>query len=255
MSHLRLHLRKNLINSLQTAIPRGMPFDLAVLARIGASRKQAAYYVKHGWLMRVGQGVYAFPGDEITLHGATKLLQVWVQDLHVGGRSALDLQGVRQNLAAHGRLVLWGTERFALPQWFLKRFPAVYRQLKLFAWPNEDLQAQSTSTPPGVTKGLQVSVPERAALEMLYDVGVRQDLEEARNVFEGLRGLRRETVGRLLACCTSIKAVRLFLTWARETAIVDVETLRHDFILPVGSDKRWMTRLKDGTILSLKPYG
>jgi hypothetical protein len=232
-----------------------VPFDLKDLAQSGVSRKQAAYYVKHGWLLRIGQGVYAFPGDEVTLHGATVHLQAGVQDLHVGGRSALNLQGVRQNLAAHDRLVLWGTDRFALPQWFQRRFAAVYRQRSLFAWSSEPLQAGSLSTPPGATRGLRVSVPERAVLEMLYDVGVRQDLEEAHNVFESLRGLRREVVGDLLACCTSVKTVRLFLTWARETAIVDVEMLRKTFNLPVGSQNRWMARLKDGTILSLKSYG
>ena len=59
----------------------------------------------------------------------------------------------------------------------------------------------------------------------------------------------------LLACCTSVKTVRLFLTWARETKVVDVAALQQQYKLPVGSDKRWMTRLKDGTLLSLKPHG
>ena len=52
-------------------------------------------------------------------------------------------------------------------------------------------------------------------LELLYDVGTHQGLEEARNLFEGLSNPRKEILGRLLACCTSVKAVRLFLTWAR----------------------------------------
>ena len=62
-------------------------------------------------------------------------------------------------------------------------------------------------------------------------------------------------LGRLLACCTSVKTVRLFLTWARETKVVDVADIQQQYTLPVGSDKRWMTRLKDGTLLSLKPHG
>jgi hypothetical protein len=62
-------------------------------------------------------------------------------------------------------------------------------------------------------------------------------------------------LGRLLACCTSVKAVRLFLTWARETKLVDVDELSQKYPLPVGSEKRWMNRLKDGTLLSLKPHG
>jgi hypothetical protein len=103
--------------------------------------------------------------------------------------------------------------------------------------------------------GVQVSVPERAVLELLYDVGVRQSLEEARHLFESLRSPRKDTSGQLLACCTSVKTVRLFLTWARETSLVDVDALLEQFAVRVGSDKRWMSRLDDGTLLSLKPHG
>jgi hypothetical protein len=59
----------------------------------------------------------------------------------------------------------------------------------------------------------------------------------------------------LLGCCTSVKTVRLFLTWARESMVVDVEVLQQQCTLPVGSDKRWMNRLKDGTLLTLKAHG
>jgi len=60
---------------------------------------------------------------------------------------------------------------------------------------------------------------------MLYDAGTRQSLEEARNPFDGLRSPRKELLGQLLACCTSVKTVRLFLTWARETGIVNVDAM------------------------------
>src|SRR3546814_17577209 len=65
----------------------------------------------------------------------------------------------------------------------------------------------------------------RAILELLYEAGVKQSLEEARNIFDGLRSPRKDLLGQLLSCCTSVKAVRLFLTWARETSLVDVDAL------------------------------
>jgi len=49
--------------------------------------------------------------------------------------------------------------------------------------------------------------------------------------------------------------VRLFLTWARETGLLDVDDLLQQYPVRTGSDKRWMSRLDDGTLLSLKPYG
>lgn len=248
-------LTQSLIKRVQTELPRSAPFDLAALQRLGVSAKLAAYYAESGWLTRLGQGVYAFPSDDLNPHGAVKLLQSRVGGLHVAGKSALALQGVRHNLAPREELVLWGDGRFVLPNWFKSRFPARYVAARLFNWPNEGLPKQTLTTPPGVTEGLNVSVPERAVLEMLYEVGTHQGLEEARNLFDGLRNLRTGVLVQLLLCCTSVKVVRLFLTWARETRVVDVDALLQQHALPVGSDKRWMSRLRDGTLLTLKPHG
>ena len=234
---------------------RGAPFDVSVLAGLGISTKLAAHYVATGWLIRLGQGVYAFPADELDIHKTIKFLQTRVPGLHVGGKSALSLQGVRHNLATREQWVLWGDVRFALPEWFTSRFPARYVSAQLFDWPDKSTATKSVTTPPGVTEGLRASVPERALLELLYDVGTRQGLEEARNLFEAMNNPRKDVLGRLLACCTSVKTVRLFLTWARETNLVDVAALEQRYAIPVGSDKRWMTRMKDGTLLCLRPHG
>jgi Transcriptional regulator, AbiEi antitoxin, Type IV TA system/Transcriptional regulator, AbiEi antitoxin N-terminal domain len=248
-------LTQSLIKRVQTELPRGMPFNLDTLERLGVSAKLAAYYADSGWVTRLGQGVYAFPNDDLNSHGGVKLLQDRVAGLHVGGKSALALQGVRHNLGPREPLVLWGDVRFALPSWFKSRFPARYTATRLFNWPDDGLPAETLTTPPGVAVGLRVSVPERAVLEMLCEVGIHQGLEEARNLFDGLRNLRAVVLEQLLLCCTSIKAVRLFLTWSRETRLVDVDALMQRHALPVGSEKRWVSRLKDGTLLTLKPYG
>lgn len=234
-------------------MPRGSPFDLAMLAEHGVSAQLAAKYVEGGWLVRLAQGIYAFPGDTLSAHGATKFLQTRVPGLHVAGKTALSLQGVRHNLSPRDKLVLWGDGRYTLPDWFVTRFPARYVHARLFDWQDHFPAAQSLTTPPGVTDGLHVSVPERAILECLYEVGTHQGVEEAHNIFSGLRNLRKEVLGKLLASCTSVKTVRLFLTWSRETSVIDADSLRSQYHIPVGSDKRWMTRLKDGTLLTLKP--
>lgn len=234
-------------------MPRGMPFDLSMLSDHGISAQLAAKHVASGWLVRLAQGVYAFPGDALTQHGTVKFLQTRVPGLHVAGKTALAMQGVRHNLTAQDPLVLWGDGRFALPEWFVSRFPARYVYAQLFDWTDRSLAARTLTTPPGTNEGLQVSVPERAVLELLYEVGTNQGLEEAHNLFAGLRNLRKDVVGKLLASCTSVKTVRLFLTWSRETQIIDADGLLAQYKIPVGSDKRWMTRLKDGTLLTLKP--
>ena len=247
--------RHDLIKRLQASQPRGAPFDLAGLSNLGISPQLAAKYVRGGWLVRLAQGVYAFPGDNLDEHRTIQFLQAKVTGLHVAGKSALSLQGVRQNLASRNLIILWGDERFQLPDWFLSRFPARYVSAQLFDWPDKRLAKSTLTTPPGVNAGVAVSVPERAALELLYDVGTHQGIEEAHNLFEGMRNIRVDVAGRLLTCCTSIKTVRLFLTWARETGLVDADALNQRYPMPVGSAKRWMTRLKDGTLLTLRPHG
>lgn len=249
--------RTSLIKTLQSSIPRGEPFDLARLKKLGISAVLAAKYVESGWLLRLGQGVYAFPGDDWTAHGGIKLLQRQVPGLHVAGKSALALQGVRHNLARRELLVLWGNMRFKkMPDWFTQRYPARYVGAALFDWSSQShLDVETLHSPPGATDGLMVSVPERAVLEMLHDVGTKQGIEEARALFESLRNPRVAVMGRLLSCCTSVKTVRLFLGWARETGLLDVDALLLTYPIPVGSTRRWVTRLKDGSLMSLKPHG
>ena len=247
--------RHQIIKRVQAELPRGAPFDLAVLETFGVSPQLAARYVEGGWLVRLAHGVYAFPNDDFDVSGALRYLQDRVAGLHLGGKSALALQGVRHNLATRDTLVLWGDVRFALPSWFTTRFPARYVNARLFDWPDEALAGKTLHTPPGQPDGLLVAVPERAVLELLYEAGTRQSLEETRNIFDGLRSPRKDLLGQLLSCCTSVKTVRLFLTWARETGVVDVDALLEQHPVRTGSSKRWMSRLDDGTLLSLNPHG
>ena len=244
--------RYSLIKSLHAAIPHGSPFDLEALAALKISAKQAAQYVKSGWLVRLGQGVYAYPSDTLEAPACIRLLQTKSPGLHIGGKSALDLHGVRHNLAYRPNWILWGEHRFLLPEWFTSRFRARFVHTRLFDWKPSSLNAETISTPAGALENLKVSVPERAVLELLSDVGIHQDLEEARNLFDGLRNLRTEVLGQLLACCTSVKTIRLFLTWARETSVVDVDSLLKAHKIKTGSKSRWITRMKDGTLLTLK---
>lgn len=251
-----INSRHQILKRLQVEQRRGAPFDLTALDRLGVSPQLAARYVKSGWLVRLAQGVYAFPNDNFGADGALLFLQKRVPGLHIAGKSALALHGIRHNLGPRETLMLWGDVRFALPAWFTSRFPARYSHAHLFDRKGTaKLSTQTLTTPPGLPEDLKASVPERAILELLYDVGVWESLEEARNLFEGVHGPRKELMGQLLSVCTSVKSVRLFLTWARETNLLDVDALLDRFPVRTGSDKRWMTRLDDGTLLSLKPRG
>jgi hypothetical protein len=104
---------------------------------------------------------------------------------------------------------------------------------------------------PEAPDGLLVSVPERALLEMLSDVGVQQGVEEARNIMEGLRSVRPEVMEMLLKHCIRVKVVRLCVNWAEELSLDWGASARSAAKRNLGKG-RWSTRLKDGTTLTLK---
>ncbi|WP_434597173.1 type IV toxin-antitoxin system AbiEi family antitoxin domain-containing protein [Pseudomonas sp. R4-83] len=238
----------SLIRELYTTMPRGIPLDMPTLQKIGISNQRAANYAKSGWLTRVAHGVYALPNEPLGLPAALSYLSRNIDGLHIGGSSSL--------LTHTGQtLVLWGDARLSLPRWFSERFGARYTHARLFDWSVSSVQCVTLMDASQALGGIQCSTPERALLEMLYEIGGKQSLEGARQIFSQVGALCPDTVGYLLKCCTSVKAVRLFLKWARETGVLNVDEVLRQHCIPVGSTSRWITRLKDGSMLSLKPYG
>ena len=219
------------------------------LKAIGVSPALASYYVRSGWLARLGRGVFMFPCDRLESSACVRCLATSLPGLHVGGKTALAWRGVRHNVGPRERLVLWGDKVGKLPAWFTDRFPARYVSRNLFAGTlpkNFGLQPL-----PETPDGPPVSVPERAMLELLAEVGIEQGIEEARNLVEGVRSVRLDVLGALLQNCPRVKVVRLCLNLADELNLswaAEARTL-------IGSRGRgrWIGRMPDGTTLILKP--
>jgi hypothetical protein len=242
---------QSIVKSLVANMPHGQPFGLAELAAHGVSPNLAAKYARTGWLQRLAQGVYCFPNDVLQLDACLLFLQKHLPDLHVGGKSALSWQGIRHNVSSAAKLQLWGAERFHLPGWFTQRFPARYLHRTVFV-PGKPLPEDGYFSLSDHAVDLQVSCRERALLEVLDEVGVTQDLEEAQQLFEGFTSLRIEVMGQLLEACARVKTVRLFLLMAERTGVVDVAAIQSQYALRLGSDARWSRRLPDGSVLNLK---
>ena len=96
-----------------------------------------------------------------------------------------------------------------------------------------------------------MSAPERALLEVLSEVGVRQPLQEARELVESSYSLRANVLRDLLKRCASVKTVRLCLQLGRELSQPWLGKLDQSQ-LPKGSDRPWVSRSADG-LLVLKP--
>jgi hypothetical protein len=88
-------------------------------------------------------------------------------------------------------------------------------------------------------------------LLQLSEVGVRQPLQEARELVESTYSLRADVLRDLLQHCANVKTVRLCLQLGRELALPWAAKL-DPADLPTGSDQPWVSRSADG-LLVLKP--
>lgn len=233
---------------LLTTWPRGQPRTTAELAAKGVTAFRASALARSGWLDHVARGVYKLPGDTLSRDAALALLARRIPGLHIGGKTALDWRGIRHNLAVREVLTLWGDEPARLPAWFTELFPSTYRATTLFDAclpPAFGLQPL-----PNSGAGVLVSVPERAMLELLSDVGKGQTLAEARHLVESLPSLRAKVLDELLAHTVRVKVVRLAhaLSSAAQHAWADVAA-RHNQRL---GDAGWVAVTKSGERIDLR---
>ena len=240
---------RNKLNTLYTQLVPGTPLISEDLGKLRISADLAVHYVRSGWLHRLARGVFVRPGDTLLLNPSLRLLERKVAGLHVGGKSALEWHGVRHYVAQQATLHLYGWAAARLPDWFLQRFPAEYHRKRLF----EEQPSALLHVAPFEKRidAPRVSSPERALLELLSDIGVRQPFQEARELTEGAYTLRTDVLEELLKHCTSVKTVRLCLQFGREFSLPWAAKLKPRE-LPTGSSRRWVSRSRDG-LLVLKP--
>lgn len=236
----------NRIKKLQLDFARGAPIGSACLRRSGISNDLAAQYVRSGWIQRLGRGVFMHTGDQLQLDPTLVFLESKIAGFHVAAKSALARHGYRQNLSASEPVILWGAPKARLPDWFVERFEGRYNRTQLFS----SSQSAGLCRLPESPNGPLFAEPERALLEMLSEVGLSQELNEARAIMEGMRQIRVKRLLQWIQCCKMVKAVRLCAFWSRELGLPWAERviggipdamLRH----------RWTGKLANGDTLNL----
>jgi hypothetical protein len=215
----------------------------------GLSAFRASALARSGWLVHLARGVYMLPGDTLTRDGSLAFLSAQTPGLHVGSKTALAWRGVRQNIAFREHLHLWGDTPRRLPEWFTQRFPAGYQATQLF----EDAlpKAFGLQPLPAGDPRIMVSVPERAMLELLSDVGKLQSLAEARELVESLPGLREKVLGELLTHTTRIKVVRMAAAFAASMQL-PWAALASKHSERIGGGARWVAVGRTGERLDLR---
>jgi hypothetical protein len=235
--------------SLLANLPRGEPLSTAALQARGLSAFRASALARGGWLVHLARGVYMLPGDTLTRDGCLVFLSGQTPGFHVGGKTALAWRGVRQNIAFREHLNLWGDVPRRLARWFTQRFAADYQSTQLF---DDGLPPGCGLQPlPGGNARVLVSVPERAMLELLSDVGKLQSLGEARDLVESLPSLRNKVLDELLLHTDRIKVVRMAASMATSmnlpwAALAEKHSKR------IGGGARWVAVGRTGERLDLK---
>jgi hypothetical protein len=242
-------IKVNKLNSLYAHIAAGTPLSSEDLTALGVSSDLTIYYVRAGRLQRLARGVYCLPDDSLALRPSIALLQRSFEGLHVSGESALEWHGMYRQVSRQPLLHLRGWQAGHLPAWFIDRFPAEYHRNRLFEErPDAPLHVRPFENDKDAPL---ISLPERALLEVLSEVGLRQSLQDAREFVQHSSSLRGDILLDLLKHCASVKTVRLCLQLGREFAQPWIGELNPS-LLPKGSDRPWVWRSADG-LLVLKP--
>jgi len=253
------------LNHLERLLPEGLLVDAAWLSKHGYSTSLRSQYVTGGWLEHPARGVYQRPRGSLSWQQVVISLQTLLaQDLVVGGRSALELQGFAHYLAREKKEVhLYGSKR---PPAWLSKLPlgvqfAYHNRARLFR--SCAKQADAKVSPDPLTEHgtgnkllpadlvvqpwgqwgwrLILSSPERAVLELLDELPFRESFEQVDRLFEGLVNLGPRRLEKLLLDCRSIKVKRLFFFFADRHQHAWLRRIDKNAI-DLGSGKRMLIR-------------
>ncbi len=166
-----LTTRHKLNQRLQSAFPRGTPFDHQELGETGHFLGPGASLFEVGPQLarQLGRGVFMFPHDTLHRDDCLKFLSRREKGFHVGGKTALAWRGVRHNLPVRESLSLPGRREDPVSRMVSEIVSgALYDPESVF------LPAAKKFRPAAAARnnrtGCLVSVPERALLEMLSEV-------------------------------------------------------------------------------------
>lgn len=231
------------INQLLRKWPSGAVAVLPWLEKQGVYQQLVHEYEKTSWIRRLGQGAYAKADDKVEWTGGLYAIQEQMGlPIHAGGKTALQMQGYAHflPLGKGATVSLFGLPDVKLPAWFRQyRWDVKVRYMTTQLFTGEANQGLTKKEMGSYAVG--VSAPERAIMEVLYQVPQEESYQEAKLLMEGLTTLRPRLVQTLLEHCASVKVKRLFMVLA--------ESGRHPWVkrldlskVNFGKGKRMLVR-------------
>lgn len=179
-------------------------------------------YKNNNWIEAIGTGAYKKSGNNVVWAAAVECLQQQLKsEIHVGGKTALELAGKAQYLKMkETSVVLLSNKKEALPSWMKNydwntslnfKVKNLFNQKLVFAEKSNDFTTIEVDR-----SSIVISGPERAYLEFLDELPKNASYTEAKEIMENLISLRPTLIQHLLANCTSLKVKRLFLHFAEK---------------------------------------
>jgi len=224
--------------SLSTVLPEGLLVDRNWLKKKKFQRPLVDYYLRSGALEAVARGVYRRPGPPLKWQHAVYSLHELGFAVRVGGRSALDHQGLVHSLPM-GAETIHLYSQGKLPGWLRTvkvnaEFETHHRTLftENAATQDYNILAFGARDWP-----LSYSTRERALLEYLDDLPDGASFDMAGKYMESAATLRPELLMALLLACKRVKTKRLFL-WLAERYAYPWFKQMDSSVLDLGSGKR-----------------
>ena len=201
---------------LEQRLPDGQLVNRDWLQAHGFDRSRVDFFLRAGKLEAVARGVYRRPGPPLKWQHVVYSLNEMGFSVRVGGRSALETQGLAHYLPAGDlkRIDLYGKN--PMPCW-VRMFPGNFRfethhRRLFFSLP----EAAVHTRPFGAWDWpIPISTPELAFFEMLGEIKDAAGFEMADKFFESAVNLRPNLLNALLFSCNQVKAKRLFLWFSQ----------------------------------------
>jgi hypothetical protein len=178
-------------------------------------------YKNKKWIQSIGQGAFIkFGNEQISFTGAVYTLQSQTNlKLHIGGLSALILNGQAHYIRVTNLWQLFGVYATKLPKWFKNYNFGEKEQWSFYTTSFLPDNADDFIEYDCKTYKIKISNSERAIFEALYLAPDIVGLDELSEIFDLLYFIRPTHIQRLLETCKSAKVKRLFLYLAQKANI------------------------------------
>ena len=207
---------------LSTLVPEGLIVTRQWLLENGFDRHAIDNLIKSEQLRILKNGVYSRGEGVNSWQDVVIALQKFQKlDCVVGGLTALELQGLAHYLPLSAKQVINLFSADPVPKWVSQFSTDItfrrYNSRKVLPNKNKkNIELFTASTPWRQNiEGLIVSRPERAMLEVLYDVPDKISFAHANELMQGMTAFVPRVVQAMLEQCANVKCKRLFL-WLAE---------------------------------------